>query len=734
MNPHEPALLRARNGHAVPLVEVTGTARAEGLLLQTTFRQRYANRSADNIEAVYTFPLPHGAVLLGLAFTLGERRLKGVVAERRQAEERYEEALDEGHSAVLLERTAEGLFTVSIGNLLAGEEATVEVHYAQLLSFVQGQLRIAIPTVIAPRFGDPGTTGLPPHATPETDLGANYRARFTVELDGETARGVVACPSHDAEPRRVGERVSVEIEGQLDRDFIVTVDGLAGRPLVAMARDADGWVALASFVPAVRARASDAPLCLKVLVDCSGSMNGDSIGQARNAVSRLLHRLTAPDRVSVSAFGSSVAHHRSGLRTLDEAHRADCLQWANALQAKLGGTEMHGALASLFELGGERGRDADVFLLTDGEVWNTEEIIALARARDQRVFVVAVGSSPAESLLARLAQETGGAAEFVTPNESIEDALMRLLARLRQPRARDVRVRWPLAPEWTAPVPRALFGGETLHALARFGVRPRGEVALEWRDEAAQAQGLALPSEDPATTSHDDALPRVAAGLAVTALPEQRQGAFAERYRLVTSQTSMVLVLERDEDERSQALPRSVKVPQMLAAGWGGVGSVAASSLVFESHRDLRTSDDQLMTRNEWTLSSEPSPRFSRRSTPLVDPADPLAGLAWLVNDLWDRAGALPADIDAIERTLPEPWCAALREQASQAGCGEAALVAWLIVELLGSATHPPRVHRQALRAARRLARGTPDAVGRILRARIGSLSAPGEETAAIVG
>jgi len=85
--------------------EVTSTARADGLLLQTTFRQRYANRTERNLEAVYTFPLPHGAVLLGLEFTLGERRLNGVVAERKQAEADYEEAIDAGHSAVLLERT-----------------------------------------------------------------------------------------------------------------------------------------------------------------------------------------------------------------------------------------------------------------------------------------------------------------------------------------------------------------------------------------------------------------------------------------------------------------------------------------------------------------------------------------------------------------------------------------------------------------------------------------------------
>jgi len=109
MNMAEPALMRSEDGTTVPLVEVVGTARAEGLLLQTTLRQRYVNRSGRNVEAVYTFPLPRSAVLLGLAFTLGERRLSGRVAERKVAERAYEDAIDDGDSAVLLERTRDGL-------------------------------------------------------------------------------------------------------------------------------------------------------------------------------------------------------------------------------------------------------------------------------------------------------------------------------------------------------------------------------------------------------------------------------------------------------------------------------------------------------------------------------------------------------------------------------------------------------------------------------------------------
>lgn len=706
MNLYEPALMRTGNGQSVPLVEVTGTARADGLLLQTMFLQRYANRSPDNIEAVYTFPLPHGAVLLDLAFTLGERRLTGIVAESKEAEERYEEAIDEGHSAVLLERSADGLYTVSVGNLLAGEEATVEVRYGQLLSFVQGQVRIAIPTVIAPRFGDAGAAGLAPHAAPETDLGADYPARFVVELGGELANGVVACPSHAAAMRRTDEHLVVEVEGRLDRDFIVTIDGLAGSPLATVAPDGDGWVALASFLPTLRAPANEAALSLKVLVDCSGSMNGDSIEQARQAVARLLNRLSAPDRVSVSAFGSNVVHQQDGLRTLDEAHRAECLRWTQSLQADLGGTEIHGALASLFELGGEGGHNADVFLITDGEVWNTEEIIELARARDQRVFVVAVGSSPAESLLVRLAQETGGAAESVTPKESIEDALMRLLTRLRQPRANDVRVHWPVEPEWTAPVPRALFGGETLHVLARFGVRPEGEVVLEWRDEVPCSISLSI---DCATRHEQDGtLPRIAAGRAITAFPSEQRGAFAERYQLVTEQTSMVLVLERGEDERAQALPVSARVPQMLAAGWSGIGTVAILPA-------LSASSNLRMSSSKFCFDA------CDDSDQILD-ADMFARL---INVAWQRSGKLPGDIDSIAVTLPDTLFAAL-SAAVRGGVDEAALVAWLIVELAG-ADPACTVQRAALRASRRAARSVPAAIAQALRTVLAAMNATAE-------
>src|SRR5690606_23911844 len=139
--------------------------------------------------------------------TLGERRLTGRVAERKVAERAYEDAIDDGDSAVLLERTGDGLYTVSVGNLMAGEEATVELRYGELLSFVQGQVRVAIPTTVAPRYGNAAAAGVAPHAVPDADLGATYPARFSVELAGALAEGAVSCPSHAARLQRTDASV-----------------------------------------------------------------------------------------------------------------------------------------------------------------------------------------------------------------------------------------------------------------------------------------------------------------------------------------------------------------------------------------------------------------------------------------------------------------------------------------------------------------------------------------------
>ena len=163
------AVLKTIEGDQVPLNGLEVDADIRDLLSEVTVTQTYRNAEAVNIEAVYTFPLPLEAVLLELAVTIGERVLCGKVIEKQTAEARYEEAITDGDTAIMLEQDEPGMYTMNVGNLQAGETVVIRFRYAMLQRWSGDHLRFLLPTTIAPRYGDSGMDGLAPHQQPEYD-------------------------------------------------------------------------------------------------------------------------------------------------------------------------------------------------------------------------------------------------------------------------------------------------------------------------------------------------------------------------------------------------------------------------------------------------------------------------------------------------------------------------------------------------------------------------------------
>ena len=299
-------------------------------------------RRAGNLEVVYTFPLPLNAVLLDLEVRLGGKTLKGVVVEKSTGEARYEEALDKGNTAILLEQAGDGLYTVNFGNLMAGEEATIAYRYAERLHFEHGSVRLTIPTVIAPRYGDPKAAGLQPHQVPTHDLALGYPFALTLELLGPVALGTLTSPSHGIAVSPIDGGMVVTLTGgaQLDRDFVLVAGDLAARSLAVVARDGDEYVAMASFCAQVPPHQAEAPLRLKLLLDCSGSMGGDSIAAAKRALHEILSRLQPQDRFSLSRFGSHVVHVTPLFAAAESGAVAAAAKALRSVDADLGGTAM----------------------------------------------------------------------------------------------------------------------------------------------------------------------------------------------------------------------------------------------------------------------------------------------------------------------------------------------------------------------------------------------------------
>ena len=166
---NEFAQCRTADGEALNFEGASAKGVVNGSLLEMTLEQRFRNPEERNVEVVYTFPLPWGAVLLGIEVLLNGQKLSGKVTARQAARETYETALSEGNTSILLAKNRDGSYTLELGNLLAQEACVIVLKYAQQLQPEQGHLRLTLPTTIAPRYGNAVRNGkFEPHAAPLT--------------------------------------------------------------------------------------------------------------------------------------------------------------------------------------------------------------------------------------------------------------------------------------------------------------------------------------------------------------------------------------------------------------------------------------------------------------------------------------------------------------------------------------------------------------------------------------
>jgi hypothetical protein len=161
--------------------------------------------------------------------------------------------------------------------------------------------------------------------------------------------------------------------------------------------------------------------------------------------------------------------------------------YAQQLQADLGGTELLQPLRHIFDQPLTEGYRRAVFVLTDGQVSNTQSVLDLVRehAASTSVYTVGIGESVSHHLVEGLAEAGQGTAEFVAGSERLEPKVIRLLQRsIRSDGGvRLTHVEWKgagsgsvelLAPSSLGRQRKREFSGR----LARHGVACNGDRVL----------------------------------------------------------------------------------------------------------------------------------------------------------------------------------------------------------------------------------------------------------------
>src|SRR5262249_26607674 len=140
----------------MPLKHTEVSASITGYIETVNVTQSFLNPYSRKIEAVYVFPLPHNAAVNEFIMTIAERQIRGVIRERKEAEQLYQQAKERGYVASLLTEERPNIFTQRIANLEPVKEIDVSIKYFHELDYLDGWYEFVFPMVVGPRFNPPG--------------------------------------------------------------------------------------------------------------------------------------------------------------------------------------------------------------------------------------------------------------------------------------------------------------------------------------------------------------------------------------------------------------------------------------------------------------------------------------------------------------------------------------------------------------------------------------------------
>lgn len=463
-------------------------ATIDGPVASVRVTQVFHNPSDRVQEGTFLFPLPEDAAISDFQMTVDGQVLEGKLLKKEEARRIYEEIVRQQRDPALLEYVGRDLFQASVFPIPAQSSRTVELTYREVVWLENGLHRFSVPL------------GSRQNSQPAKTVAVN------VSLSGQAGLRTIYSPSHLVAIERTGNDAaqigfeSTNGDPAQQRDFTLywgSDDSAVGVNLLSYKPAGEDGFFLLLAAPALDV-AEDAVIerDIVLVLDVSGSMEGEKLAQAQKAADFVVNHLNDGDRFALISFSTGVDRWKGDLQSVDGDSRASAAAWIERLRAT-GSTDINRALLeglALLDNPDDKSRPAYVLFLTDGLPTQGEEdpsqIVANAErsapaGRSLRLFTFGVGYDVNTDLLDEVSASLGGRSTYVSPTEQIDEAVSSFYAGVSTPVLANLSVtitdasgkNLDINDSYPYPLPD-LFAGGQLVWVGRYPAEGNVTVAL----------------------------------------------------------------------------------------------------------------------------------------------------------------------------------------------------------------------------------------------------------------
>ncbi|MEN8126617.1 MAG: VIT domain-containing protein, partial [Planctomycetota bacterium] len=516
---------------SLPLKHTDVKGHIYGYIASVDVTQQFHNPFDTKIEAEYVFPLPQNAAVNEFIMTIGERKIRGIIREREEAEKIYAQAKAQGHVASLLTQERPNIFTQKVANIEPGKDIDVSIHYFNTLAYVDGSYEFVFPMVVGPRYNPPhmtdgvgavaaGQGGTSGQKTEVQYLKPNQRSghdiSLSVEIDAGTVIEDIACTTHVVSTEFPSDRQATVAISENDsipnKDFVLRYQVAGDRVKSALVTHTDGedsYFTMMLYPPEDLSHLKRAPMEMIFVLDCSGSMSGYPIETAKGAIKRALKKLEPDDTFQVIRFSSNASQLGPEPVLATPKNIRNAIKYVDNLRGG-GGTQMIEGIKAALDFEHDTERLRLVSFMTDGYIGNEAQILATVHEKlgAARIFSFGIGNSVNRYLLDRMAKLGKGAVAYIGLQDNAAEVVDLFYDRISHPALTDIEIDFggmEVTEVFPATVPD-LFVGRPVILTGKFSgttdsaIRISGTVAGETRqvtipidtyDAAASHEGVA---------------------------------------------------------------------------------------------------------------------------------------------------------------------------------------------------------------------------------------------------